>query len=298
MDKIPNTASEEHKAPNPPMQPESHAHESSTKKSKSKIVLLIAIVVILVLGLAWWYFQSQFQKVSPVKDVSSTPVAKITKLVVGTDATYQPMEYVAPDGAIVGYDIDLGNAIAAELGAKIEYKNIPWDDVFKALENKQIDMIISSVSITDERKQKYDFSDNYLNAGQVIITRKDNTTIVSAETLRGKKIGVQQDTTEEAKALDYTSKNLVTSYPDSNQAVKALVDGHIDAQITDLPGAIDIVTKNSRLKIASDPITNEYYGIVFRKNDPNVTKINEALTSLRKKGVLTDLLTKYLKPRP
>src|SRR6185503_18807173 len=204
------------------------------------------------------------------------------------------MEYIASEGAIIGYDIDLGNALAAELGTTIEWKNIPWDDIFKALEKKDVDMIISSVSITDERKKIYDFSDDYLNAGQVILTSKENTTITSAETLKGKKIAVQEGTTNETEALKYTSKELVVSYPDFEQATKALVDGKVDAILSDLPGAKGIVTANPTLKISSDPFTNEYYGIAFRKNDPNVAKINQALSALRTKGVLTDLKQKWL----
>src|SRR5258706_557820 len=117
-------------------------------------------------------------------------------------------------------------------------------------------------------------------------------TITSAESLQGKKIAVQQGTTSEQEALKHTSANLVIRYADFEQATKALVDGKADAILSDLPGAKGIVTANPTLKIASDPLTNEYYGIVFRKGDKNIQKINEILSSLRTKGVLTDLKQK------
>lgn len=270
--------------------------QNTPKKGKSMLWVIVLLVIAFICGLfiVGWYFQSQLQRLSPAKETKPTPTVKLEKLTVATDATFQPMEYIASEGAIIGYDIDMGDKISEELGVKIEYKNVPWDDIFKALEKKEVDMIISSVSITDERKQKYDFSEDYLNAGQVILTRKENTTITSADSLQGKKIAVQAGTTNELQALKYTTKDLVISYPDFEQATKALVDGRVDAILSDLPGAKGITTANPTLKIASDPLTNEYYGIVFRKGDPNVAKINEAISALKTKGVLTDLKQKWL----
>ena len=114
------------------------------------------------------------------------------------------------------------------------------------------------------------------------------------DSLKGKKIAVQQGTTNEQSALKFTSPNLVIRYPDFVQATKALVDGQVDAIFSDLSGAKGIVTKNPTLKIASDPFTNEYYGIVFKKGNPEVKQINKALDSIRIKGILTDLKQKWL----
>ena len=201
---------------------------------------------------------------------------------------------VADEGAMMGYDIDLGNKIAEEMGVKADFKNIPWDDLFKALEQQQVDMIISSVTINEERQKLYDFSDSYLNAGQIIITKKTTTTINSAQTLQGKRIAVQEGTTNEEEAVKYTTPNLVLKYPDFVQATQALVEGKADAILSDLPQAKGAIVANPTLKIASDPLTNEYYGIVFRKGDPNVTKVNDVLSALRTKGILTDLKQKWL----
>jgi ABC-type amino acid transport substrate-binding protein len=83
-------------------------------------------------------------------------------------------------------------------------------------------------------------------------------------------------------------------YTDFEEATQALADGTVDAIFTDLPNAKGITIANPELKIATDPFTNEYYGIVFRKNDPLVGSVNDALSSLRVKGVLTDLKQKWL----
>ncbi len=261
------------------------------------VILLLLFSFVCGLALAGWYFQTQLQKVSPANQTTQAKPAPVMKkdLVIGTDATFPPMEYTASGEATMkGYDIDLGKRIGQEMGVNVTFKNIAWDDLFKALAAKQVDMIISSVTVTNERKQQYDFSDNYLNAGQVIIMRRDAMPIASIKDLQGKKIAVQQGTTNETEALSLTRADLIIRYPNFEQATKALVDGKADAILSDLPGAKGIVTENPTLKIMSDPFTNDYYGIVFRKGDPNIAKINDALSSLRTQGVLTDLKQKWL----
>lgn len=285
----------ENQAPPPTQTPPPTPPPPKKVISTPVIIMLLIFSFMGGLLLAAWYFQIQLKMNLNNNNNSQQIVANgPKKIIVGTDATFQPMEYTNDKGGLVGYDIDLGYRIANDLGAKIEFKNIPWDDLFPALEKKQIDMIISGVTITDERKQKYEFSEPYLNAGQVIITKTDNTTITSPQQMKGKRVGVQEGTTNEQEAAKYTDPTLVVKFPDFEQATKALVDGKVDAILSDLTGAKGIVLANPSLKISSDPFTNEYYGVVFRKSDPNVKKINDVLTSLRVKGILTDLKQKWL----
>ncbi len=250
------------------------------------------LLTLFLFGLVFVYFQSQRNYVSSPHTVPSA-VTEPKKLVIGIDATLEPMEYLE-NGKLVGFDVDLGKNLAKELDADIEFRNIIFDDLFNALDQRQINMVISAVTITEERQQKYDFSDPYLNAGQVIIMRKENKTIRSIADLQGKKIATQTGTTNEQEALKHTSDRLVMRYPDFVQATQALIDGKVDALFTDLPNAKGITSKNSDLKIVSAPFTKEYYGIVFLKGDPSVTQINEALAVLRKKGVLDQLEKKWL----
>lgn len=223
------------------------------------------------------------------------PPKKVITLLAGSDATFPPMEYETANKELEGYDIELGNKIAEEMQVNIKFTNVPWDEIFTSLEQRKIDLVISSVTITDERKEKYEFSDPYLNAGQVIITKKDNTSINSPNDLRGKKVGVQKGTTNEQEAAKYTSDESVIRYDDFLSATEDLISGEVDAILSDLPGAKGIVTSNSELKISSDPFTEEYYGILFRKDQLELrTQVNEALTSLRQKGILNNLKEKYL----
>lgn len=265
--------------------------------NKSKNILPIIGLLIISIGLgflALWYYQHESKKnIVQAANPQPTIVISPQKIIVGTDPTYPPMEYTE-DNQLRGYDIDLANFIGKEVGAQIEFKNIVFDNLFTSLDTKNIDMIISTVTVTGERKKKYDFATPYLQGGQVILTQKTNSTIASTADLKGKKVAVQKGTTIESEALKYTTDQLVIRYPDFVQATAALVKGDVDAIFADLPGAKGITDTNPTLKIASDPFTDEYYAIVFRKGDPKIKEINEALSSLKVKGILTDLKQKWL----
>lgn len=266
--------------------------------------IIIIIILLLVGGLFWVKNSFQLELKKNVTTKTEQPTQQLTTLqsvlksgvvVIGSDTTYPPMESVDAKGNFVGYDIDLGNRIGQELGVKAQFKTIPFDDIFNQLVEKKYDIVISSITITDERKQKYAFSDPYLNAGEVIITRKTNTLVKGPTDLAGKKVGVQINTTEAIEAPKYTSQNLVISYPDNAPAIVDLNAGKIDAVLTDLPNAKGIIDSNPGLKIASDPFTNDVYGVVFRKEDVDfVEKVNQILTTLQENGYLTDLKHKWL----
>lgn len=287
----------------PVSQPPAAPSPSSTPPAKKSVPLamIIFFLILSFLGgllLAGLYFQSQLQKFTKSAPQSKAEVKTATSesktLIIGVDATAPPMEYVNEKGGLVGYDIDLGYRVANELGVKAEFKNIPWENIFSDLENKKVDIIISSVTINDERKQKYNFSEPYINAGQVIVSRKDNP-ITSTAALRGKRISVQKGTTCEKEAFKYTAANLVISYEQFIDAATAVSKGTTDATICDLALAKGFVNKYENLKITSDPFTNEYYGIVLKKDNPELLKkVNDALAVLRVKGILTDLKQKWL----
>lgn len=272
---------------------------SSTGWPRWYLVLIVA-GVLLAIGAWIYYFLSASSPTSLLTPPSNSPsptqfTINPGKIIIGTDATYPPMEYRDANGQLTGYDIDLGNRLAGKLNLQAEFRNIAWDDLFNALNQGEIDIVISSVTITDERKAKHDFSDPYINAGQVIITRDNETSISTVDDLTGKKIAVQKGTTNEEEAKKYTDPEKVIAFEDFVQATQALLKGEADAIISDLTGAKGIVSENPELKISSDPFTSEYFGIVIRKNNSElVNKINTALTSLRQQGVLALLKQKWL----
>lgn len=254
------------------------------------------LALFVLLGIGYTYYQGLVKKEEPPEvGPNVQKILDAGKIVVGIDATFPPMEYEDEEGNFAGFDVDLIQKIAEELGVEAEVKNIAWDDIFNAVLEGEIDMIVSSVTITEERKELYDFSSYYLNAGQVIITRKEDISIKSAADLVGKKIAVQRGTTNEEQAVLYTADELVLRYDDFIQATQALKEGTADAIFSDLTGAKAIVEENPDLKIASEPFTSDFYGIVFKPGQSDlVEKINEILSSLTQGGYLLTLKQKWL----
>ena len=117
------------------------------------------------------------------------------KVVVASDATWPPMEYVDENKNIVGFDIDLMKAIAKEGGFEVEIRNVAWDGIFAGLAAGEYDAIISSVTITPERQEKYDFSEPYINAGQIVVAAADSDITGPDASLKGKTVAAQIGTT-------------------------------------------------------------------------------------------------------
>jgi len=256
-----------------------------------KKALIVGIIIILgiVSGVLLW---------EPVLKGLFVEKPLIEKLVVGTDATYPPMEYFDDAGNFAGMDIDIAKEIALDLGAEIEFRNITWEKIFDALPTGEVHTLISSITITPERAQTMDFSDPYFNAGQVVVTTTDKATgITGVEDLDGKKVGVQVGTTSEVEAKKYTDPSLVKGFADYDLAKSALLNGVIDAVIIDYPAAVGMVSGETTLKIIGEPFTQEFYGVAVKKGEEKLlAEINKTIRRLKREGKLTELEEKWLSP--
>lgn len=221
------------------------------------------------------------------------------KLTIASDATWPPMEYVNEDREVVGFDIDLINAIGEAAGVEIEVRNTAWDGIFAGLLNGDYDAVISSVTITEERERTMDFSEPYLNAGQVLIVPADVDDVSALADLQGESVGAQIGTTgyfeaENAEGVD------ALSYDEIGLAVEDLANGQIAGVVADTPIAADYVLQNERyqdqLKIVGEPFTEEYFGIAVRKGNDRVLKvINEGLAEVKESGRLEELENAWLR---
>lgn len=218
-----------------------------------------------------------------------------TTYVIATDATWPPFEYVNDQNQIVGFDIDLMNAIATSAGIKIEFQNVAFDPLLAGMAQGTYDAAISSITITDDRAKSMLFSDSYYVAGQMIVTKKSNTSITSDDSLQGKTLGAQLGTTGETLANGVTGATVKT-YNQIGLAIQDLLNGQIDAVICDTPIANSYVNKNaSILKIVGDALTTENYGIAVNKNEPALlAKINQGLAAVKAAGTIDTLVTKWL----
>ena len=220
------------------------------------------------------------------------------EVTVATDATWPPMEMVDANKQIVGYDIDFMNAVAKEAGFKVSFKNTAWDGIFAGVEAGQYDAIISSVTITDERKAKYDFSKPYISAGQVLIVPKTEKASKLAD-LKGKKVGAQIGTTGAMEVKKIAGAELKT-YDEVGLAFEDMAAGRVAGVVCDEPTAIIYALQkkeyNSKFKIVGKPFTKEAYGIVVKKgNKELVALINKGIDAVKKKKIDEQLKKKWLK---
>ena len=220
------------------------------------------------------------------------------KIVVACDATFPPMEFLNSDVELAGFTIDTVRAIERLSGVDIEIVNTSWDGIFAGLENENYDAIFSSVTITDERQKRYDFSNPYVNAGQVILVQKEQKGLATLADLSGLPVGVKIGTTG---AIAAAKNELIElrNYDDIGLAVADLANSNLVAVVVDSPVAANYVLGNDnysdKLKIVGEVLTEEYYGVVVRKGDAKLLQFfNEEIKKLADSGELEQLEKKWL----
>jgi polar amino acid transport system substrate-binding protein len=219
-----------------------------------------------------------------------------TKIRIATDATWPPFEYVNTDtNKIVGFDIDLMNAIAKKQNLDIEFVNVAWDPLLAGMAQGTYDAAISSITITTDRQKDMLFSNPYYAAGQIIVVAKNNTAITGKGTLKGK-VGVQLGTTGDIEASKIAGVD-VKKYDEIGLAFQDLMNGQIDAVVCDNPVAAGYVVKNAdKIKTAGAAFTDEFYGIAVAKGkDDLLKKINAGLKAVLDEGIIKTLETTWYK---
>jgi len=219
------------------------------------------------------------------------------KIHVATDATWAPFEYVDTETEeIVGFDIDLFDAIALRANLTVEYENVAWEPLLAGMATGTYDAAISSITIKPDRLAKMNFSHPYFTAGQIITTLKSNTDITGSETLSGKSVGVQTGTTGDDLATSINGTD-VKRYDEIGLAFVALMTNVIDAVICDNPVAYGYVAKYDTLKNVGEVMSSEEYGIAVKKGEEELLeKINTALDELLDEGIIEELTEKWLTP--
>lgn len=232
-------------------------------------------------------------------DTSASELDTITPgtLVVGSDIPYPPFESGrAPN--YDGFDIDVVNEIAKRLDVEVEYKDTPFDTIFRDLAQGKFDMVASASTITDERENAVDFSDPYYNAQQSILV-KEGSDITSVDDLAGKTVGVQKGTTGEAYAKENANAGDLRSYAEGDDAINALIAGQVDAVLQDLPVNQDAVDTKEGLAIAEEIPTNEDYGLAFQEDADTLREaVNEALQEMKDDGTYAKIYGEWFQGEP
>ena len=238
---------------------------------------------------------------------TSTTAAAKEKLTICSDIPYEPMEFEAsppestPSG-YTGFDIDLVQTIADGAGRELEVKVTAFDSIFAAMDAGTCDAVVSSVTITDERKENMNFSEPYFDSDQSILVPKANeSTITSLDDLKGKNIGVQSGTTGEEYVNSNTPEGAtVTALPGAADLFAALEAGTIDAVVQDYPINAYRATQNDNVVVTARITTNEKYGMATPKKDGAATLelLNAGLAKAKSDGTYAQLYEKYFGEKP
>lgn len=237
---------------------------------------------------------------SEAAPVASAPAPGRT-LVVGTDAAYAPFESQNEKGEIVGFDIDILTAIARKAGFEVKFVNTPWEGIFNTLQQGDRDLLISAITITDERRQTMDFAGPYFDAYQLIAVKSDSK-VAKFEDLKPLKVGVQTGTTGDEVVTKLLGKGStsIKRFESTPLALKELEAGGVDAVVADNGVVVNYVANNAdaRFKTVSDSaFTPEQYGIAVKKgNDELREKLNKALAEIKADGTYNSIYTKYFGP--
>lgn len=227
---------------------------------------------------------------------SPLAVAAQQTIRVGADTAFPPFEFVDEEtGEYTGFDMELIRAIGEVMRVEVEIVNTVFDGLIPALLLGEFDVIISAMTITEERAQTVAFSDPYFVTGLVIATRPDETSIQSTEDLKGKTVAVQMGSTGHFAAADLPGVGRVDPYQFVDQAMTAVIIGAADAAILDELVAIEYMRAHpDAIKVVGEPFTTEEYGIAVRPQETELlAKINAALAELRASGRYDELYDKW-----
>ncbi len=228
-------------------------------------------------------------------EASSENTTAKTTLIMGTNATFPPYEYVEGD-KIVGIDAEIAAKIAEKLGMTLEIQDIDFDAILGSVQTGKIDFGMAGMTVTEDRLKSVNFTTSYAKGVQVVIV-KDGGKVTSLDDLAkdGILIGVQQNTTGDIYASDDYGTDKVVQYKNGPDATAALVAGKVDAVIIDKEPAKSYVAANTGLSILDASYADEDYAIcVAKDNDDLLAKINTALEELIADGTVKTIVDKYI----
>ncbi len=228
----------------------------------------------------------------------SIGAAKAEDLVVATDTAFVPFEFKQGD-KYVGFDIDLWDAIAKDLGVTYKLQPMDFNGIIPALQTKQVDVGLAGITIKDERKQVIDFSDGYYNSGFLLMVPADST-IKGAQDLKGKTVAIKTGTS----AADYAKANFkdteLRQFPNVDNAYMELQTGRVDAAMHDTPNILYYINTagGGKVKAVGEQMMAQQYGIAFPKGSDLVAKVNVSLAKLRSDGSYTAIYRKWFGTEP
>ena len=215
-------------------------------------------------------------------------------LTIATEGTYAPFSYYDDKNELKGYDVDIAREVAKKLNLKIEFLTAPWDAMLAAFDAGKADAVFNQVSITDERKKKYDYAQPYTVVHGAIITHKDNDDIKSFDDLKGKK-NADSATSNWAKvAASYGAQNVtVDSF---SKSMELLISKRVDTVVRDNIVFYDFIKQRpgAPVKIAAEGSDTDYTAPIVQKGNTELAEqISKAIEELKNEGKLAEISIRY-----
>lgn len=214
-------------------------------------------------------------------------------LLIAMDPPYGVMEFYDEDDRLRGIDVDLGITIANDLGVALAIETMPFAKLFEALDSGEVDLVISAVTITEERQKTMRFSAPYFDAALSIAVRADESAIGSERDLKGRRVGVIEGTIGEnhVRKSEHVDEDLIRTFRDNRARLDALKRGEVDALIVHFAASTE-----PEIKMLDEPISQSYYGVVGRLDDVALmARVDAVLRRMKRNGGLKALRDRYIK---
>ncbi|WP_132308015.1 amino acid ABC transporter substrate-binding protein [Paenibacillus sp. BK033] len=231
---------------------------------------------------------------SSAPDHSLASIKSAGEITIGTEGTYAPFTFHDKSGKLTGFDVEIAEEIAKRIGVKAKFVETKWDGMLAGLDAKRFDMVANEVTIRDDRKAKYDFSEPYILSKAVLIVKETNTSIKSLADLKGKKSG--QSLTSDLGDIAKANGAQLVAVDGFNQAIDLLTSGRIDATINDKLSYLDL--KKARpdvpIKVVAETDNVSQSGMLFRKgNTELVNAVNHAIKEMMADGRYLEISKTY-----
>lgn len=237
------------------------------------------------------------QAVAPLPALAGENLDKIKSagaIRIGTEGTYAPFTFHDASGKLVGFDVEIGEAVAAKLGVKAEFVEGKWDGLIAGLDADRYDAVINQVGITEARQQKYAFSEPYIASKAVLIVRDNNEEIKGFADLKGKK-AAQSLTSNYGKMAEEAGAELVGT-EGFDQSIQLVLTGRADATLNDSLSFLDFKKQkpDAPVKIVAEQSDASFSGILLRQGDEElVAEVNKALEAIKADGTYAKISDKY-----
>ena len=225
-----------------------------------------------------------------------------SKIRIGVEGAYPPFSQVGPDGRLTGFDIDIAQALCAEMKAQCTLVQQDFDGMIPALQARKFDAVIASMSITDERKRSVNFSDKYYKTPNRFVAKNGANLTVTPEGLKGKRIGVQRSSVNDRFVTEIFKHSEIVRYNKQDEIYLDLAAGRLDGTVVDAVAADTGFLKKPQGKgfgfVGPAYVDPTYFGqgvgIAMRKGDTELQqKFNAAIRAIRANGTYRKIQDKY-----